>query len=96
MAGLFIRWLNEFTHLEDAGYITVAFVGLRLLARVVYPSLVPPEWVMISLIAIAFIWGFSERVEIASEAAPENLLELNETSEKSVEFKQEETVEFKK
>lgn len=24
MAGLFIRWLDEFTHLEDAGYITVA------------------------------------------------------------------------
>jgi len=31
MAGLFIRWLDEFAHLEDAGYITVALVGLRLL-----------------------------------------------------------------
>ncbi len=30
MAGLFIRWLDEYVYLEDAGYITVALVGLRL------------------------------------------------------------------
>jgi hypothetical protein len=23
MSGLFIRWLDEYTHLEDAGYIIV-------------------------------------------------------------------------
>lgn len=61
MAGLFIRWLEEFSHLEDAGYITVALVGLRLLLRVINPALVPPEWVMVSAIALIFIWGFSER-----------------------------------
>ena len=61
LAGLFIRWLDEFTHLEDAGFITVGFVGLRLLLRVVNPNLVPPEWLMISAIVIMFIWGFSER-----------------------------------
>lgn len=61
MAGLFIRWLDEFTHLEDAGYITVAFVGIRLLLRVINDALVPPEWVMISAIALIFIWGFSKR-----------------------------------
>lgn len=63
MAGLFIRWLNEFSHLEDAGYITVALVGIRLLLRVVNDSLVPPEWLMISLIAVLFAWGFSERTK---------------------------------
>lgn len=63
MAGLFIRWLEEFTHLEDAGYITVAFVGIRLLLRVINDSLVPPEWVMVSAIALIFIWGFSKRNE---------------------------------
>jgi YkoY family integral membrane protein len=62
MAGLFIRWLGEFTHLEDAGYITVALVGVRLLAKVVYPNLVPPEWLMLPIIALVFIWGFSRRV----------------------------------
>jgi len=61
MAGLFIRWLDEFTHLEDAGYITVAFVGFRLLLRVINDSLVPPEWMMVSAIALIFTWGFSKR-----------------------------------
>lgn len=61
MAGLFIRWLDEFVHLEDAGYITVALVGLRLLLRVINEDFVPPEWVMIGAIALLFTWGFSKR-----------------------------------
>ncbi|MBR8829661.1 MAG: hypothetical protein N5P05_001389 [Chroococcopsis gigantea SAG 12.99] len=61
MAGLFIRWLDEYTHLEDAGFLTVGLVGLRLLLRVVQPEFVPPEWIMLSLIAMVFLWGFSER-----------------------------------
>ncbi len=72
MAGLFIRWLDEFTHLEDAGYMTVALVGLRLLFRVIKPELVPPEWVMLSSIALIFVWGFSQRTQLQpSEASPE-------------------------
>ncbi|AFZ25953.1 integral membrane protein, YkoY family [Cylindrospermum stagnale PCC 7417] len=71
MAGLFIRWLDEYENLEDAGYITVAFVGLRLLLKVVNDNLVPPEWLVISAIALIFIWGFSKRtvVELAPEEA---------------------------
>ncbi|WP_414564141.1 MULTISPECIES: TerC family protein [unclassified Anabaena] len=67
MTGLFIRWLDEFKNLEDAGYITVAFVGLRLLLRVVNDNLVPPEWVVISAIALILVWGFSVRnvIEVA-------------------------------
>jgi YkoY family integral membrane protein len=61
LAGLFIRWLDEFTHLEDAGFVTVGLVGLRLLLRVVAPTWVPPEWLMLVAIALMFIWGFSER-----------------------------------
>lgn len=61
MAGLFMRWLKEFTHLEDAGYLTVALVGLRLLLKVINDSFVPPEWAMISLIGLIFLWGFSKR-----------------------------------
>lgn len=61
MAGLFIRWLEEYTHLEDAGFVTVGLVGLRLLLRVISPDFVPPEWIMISLIAVLFAWGFSKR-----------------------------------
>ena len=63
MAGLFIRWLEIYVHLEDAGFITVAFVGLRLLVRVINPEWVPPEWIMVTLIFGLFAWGFSKRVE---------------------------------
>jgi YkoY family integral membrane protein len=72
MAGLFIKWLAEYEHLEDAGYLTVALVGIRLLVRVVNDSLVPPEWLMISLVAIAFVWGFSKRnLELVQELPSE-------------------------
>jgi YkoY family integral membrane protein len=66
-AELFIRWLEEFLHLEDAGYITVGLVGLRLLTRVINPDLVPPQWLFILIIACFFIWGFSKRKPLATE-----------------------------
>jgi YkoY family integral membrane protein len=96
MAGLFIHWLNEFTYLEDAGYVTVALVGLRLLARVIYPALVPPEWVMVTAIAIIFAWGFSKRIESATGVKTETVTELVEDPEESTSLKQEEPVEAKK
>lgn len=71
MAGLFIRWLKEYTHLEDAGYITVGFVGLRLLLRAIKPELVPPEGLMVAAIALVFIWGFSQRTEIEPQVESE-------------------------
>jgi YkoY family integral membrane protein len=61
LAELFIRWLKEYTYLEDAGFVTVGLVGLRLLLRVIQPDLVPPEWVMIAVIFLLFVWGFSKR-----------------------------------
>jgi predicted tellurium resistance membrane protein TerC len=61
LAGLFIRWLEEYTNLEDAGFITVGLVGLRLLLRVINEDYVPPEWLMIVAIAALFTWGFSRR-----------------------------------
>ena len=76
MAGIFIRWLDEFVYLEDAGYITVAFVGLRLLLRVINEAFIPPQWVMISAIAIILAWGFSKRT------IPQTT-EVTETLEKS-------------
>jgi YkoY family integral membrane protein len=81
MAGLFIRWLKEYVHLEDAGYITVGFVGLRLLVRALKPELVPPEWLMIAAIALVFIWGFSKRSEneLLVERETKEVEELSET-----------------
>jgi YkoY family integral membrane protein len=74
MAGLFIRWLQEYTYLQDAGYVTVTLVGLRLLLKVFDSDLVPPEWLMITAIGLCFIWGFSKRNpsdEPATESTPE-------------------------
>ncbi|MEQ9669390.1 TerC family protein [Coleofasciculus sp. G2-EDA-02] len=71
MAGLFIRWLQEYANLEDAGYITVGLVGLRLLARAINPELVPPEWLMITGIALIFLWGFSQRTNEEDNSLPE-------------------------
>ncbi|MEM9264625.1 MAG: DUF475 domain-containing protein [Cyanobacteria bacterium P01_F01_bin.13] len=71
MAGLFIRWLNEYVYLEDAGFVTVAFVGLRLLVRVLNENWVPPDWAMVALIAMIFTWGFSKRIEPTAETEVE-------------------------
>jgi YkoY family integral membrane protein len=67
MAELFIRWLEEYTHLEDAGYIAVALVGIKLLVRALYPDLEIPESLTIGFVAIIFTWGFSERKELAQQ-----------------------------
>jgi YkoY family integral membrane protein len=73
MAGLFIEWLDIFDNLENAGYITVAFVGIRLLLKVVNDSLVPPDWLIISAIALILAWGFSHRT--APNLVPEKASE---------------------
>jgi YkoY family integral membrane protein len=65
-SALFIRWLAVFDHLETAGYLAVGLVGLRLVLRVLLPELVPPEWLLLALVALLFAWGFSRR---SSEAA---------------------------
>ncbi|WP_017655547.1 TerC family protein [Fortiea contorta] len=75
MTGLFIRWLDEFENLEDAGYVTVALVGLRLLLKVVNDNFVPPEWAMITAIGLVLAWGFSKRTLIQ---APEEVIEKTE------------------
>ena len=72
LASLFIRWLQEYTYLEDAGFITVGFVGIRLLLKVVMPDLMIPEWLTIAVVGIFFTWGFSKRENIESSEGSEN------------------------
>jgi YkoY family integral membrane protein len=67
LAGLFIRWLQEYTYLEDAGFITVGFVGLRLLLKVWLPDYLIPEWVTIAVVAVFFTWGFSKKELVKSD-----------------------------
>lgn len=68
LAGLFIRWLQEYTYLEDAGFITVGFVGLRLLLKVWLPDYLIPEWVTIAVVAVFFTWGFSKKEVLESDS----------------------------
>lgn len=78
MAGLFIRWLDEYVYLEDAGYMTVGLVGARLLVKVFRDDFAPPQWLMISVIAGLFIWGFSKR-------KPASVADAGEAKEKELE-----------
>ncbi|MEM6449375.1 MAG: hypothetical protein AAF703_03575 [Cyanobacteria bacterium P01_D01_bin.105] len=79
MAGLFIRWLEIYVHLEDAGFVTVAFVGIRLLLRVINPDWVPPEWAMVTLIFSLFAWGFSKKIEAVEETVSVSIPNLAST-----------------
>ncbi len=61
LAGLFVELLAKFTYLQDAAYLTVLGVGMRLLFKALLPDYVPPEWAVLMLIAVLFAWGFSKR-----------------------------------
>ncbi len=69
-AELFIRWLEVYRHLETAGYLAVGLVGLRLLLRLGLPDLVPPEWLLLAVVAMLFLWGFSDRKPSSGAVSP--------------------------
>lgn len=83
MAELFIRRLDEYENLGDAGYITVALVGLRLLLKVLNEAFVPPQWLMVGAIAIILVWGFSKR-NLVGEAEVEQTEKIEETEKTQV------------
>ena len=60
-SNLFISMLNNFPRLESAGYLAVGLVGLQLLTRVIFPSIELPQWLLLSLVSILFLWGFTNR-----------------------------------
>lgn len=61
LAGLFVRWLEEFVYLQNAAYLTMFGVGFRLLCKALQPDLEPPDWIMLAMVGSLFIWGFSKR-----------------------------------
>jgi YkoY family integral membrane protein len=69
LAGLFVRWLEEFIYLQDAAYLTVLGVALRLMCKALQPNCVPPDWMVLAMVAVLFAWGFSKRAvpEIQAE-----------------------------
>ena len=60
-----------FRHLEAAGYLAVGLVGVRLIVRLGAPQLVPPEWVLLSVVGLLFAWGFSARKPAEAEPLPQ-------------------------
>jgi YkoY family integral membrane protein len=67
MASLFLRWLDEFSHLEDAAFAIIALVGSTMLLEVFFPQIEIPEWGMVVAVIPLFVWGFSRRVKLNSE-----------------------------
>ena len=71
-AELFIRWLEQYQHLETAGYLAVGFVGFRLLLRLLVPEFDLPEWSLLLLVAVLFAWGFSKRNPLEAAELPDS------------------------
>ena len=68
-SGLFIRWLDEYDRLESAGFLSVAFVALRLLIHVLVPQLNQPGWLTLLVVFVLFAWGFSVRSPMETDHA---------------------------
>ncbi len=67
LASFFIQWLDEFPRLEDAAYLMIGLVGTRMLYELAVPEFPVPEWFSLGLIAVLFVWGFSQRHIEASD-----------------------------
>jgi YkoY family integral membrane protein len=64
LTGLFVKWLAEFVYLQDAAYLTVLAVGGRLLLKPCQPTYLPPEWMVLIMVAVSLSWGFSRPVVV--------------------------------
>lgn len=73
LAGCFVRWLEAFTYLQDAAYLTVLGVAWCLLCKAVQPDLVPPDWMVLTMVGALFVWGFSKRVDEPAGKTPATL-----------------------
>ncbi|KGG15317.1 Conserved membrane protein TerC [Prochlorococcus sp. MIT 0602] len=63
-ADYFIRWLKIFINLENAGYLAVALVAIKLIAEVVFNDYKSFEYCFYCLLVIVFFWGFSQKNSI--------------------------------
>ena len=58
-SGLFIKWLDEYKNLENAGYIAVGIIGIKLLIQLVFYEILIPEYLFFLIMLCLFLWGFS-------------------------------------
>tara|TARA_Y100001968_G_scaffold330383_1_gene382099 strand:+ start:776 stop:1498 length:723 start_codon:yes stop_codon:yes gene_type:complete len=60
-SGLFIKWLEVYTNLENAGYIAVGIIGIKLILQLIFYQLVIPEYLFFLIMLCLFVWGFSNK-----------------------------------
>ena len=60
-SGLFIRWLEIYINLENAGYIAVAIIGFKLIIQLIFYKLIIPEYLFFLVMLCVFLWGFSRK-----------------------------------
>lgn len=61
LAELFLHWIKKFPYLQDAAYLVILTVGLRMLCKVVSPDVEIPDWLALTLMTGLFTWGFSKQ-----------------------------------
>lgn len=61
LTDLFKAWMEKFTHLELSGYLAICLVAIKLLAEIIYPSLVLPESIELLMVISIFSFGFSKQ-----------------------------------
>lgn len=69
LTGWVLLWMERFVNLQNAAYLTVLTVGLRLVARQAIPALAPSEPVVLLMMAAFFLWGFSRQQEVVDQPA---------------------------
>ena len=58
---IFLRLLEYFVRLENAGYIAILIIGIKLILDSLIKEVILPDYYFYIAIFISFIWGFSKR-----------------------------------
>jgi predicted tellurium resistance membrane protein TerC len=81
LAEIFLHELEKFPFLQDAAYLSVLMVGLRLLFKIFAPEFDVPEWLILGMMAGLFAWGFSKQALVETDILNLSLvLLLNSTN----------------
>ncbi|WP_013321670.1 TerC family protein [Gloeothece verrucosa] len=62
-AGLFIKLLDKYVYLQDAAYMIILGIGLKLMIKALFPIYALPDWIVLTFVSLLLMWGFSKRVE---------------------------------
>lgn len=60
-SGIFLKLLDIFSRLENAGYVAILIIGIKLLLNTLIKESILPDFYFYILILFTFIWGFSKK-----------------------------------